>query len=153
MRTVRVYSTSFGSGIQEVQVADDATWEDLKAKIGISGPNWTGVGRPTKTTYVSAEGTSGSSLLNKDDIQINIFPKQMKAGIVTNTGDLSDSMRKLETMERKVEELRQTINAFVDALDGAEVQINSMIYDVDNVPKTSNRVSNDDNFERDLGLS
>lgn len=122
MRTIRIYSTSLGSGIKEVQVEDNCTWEQLKQKIGISGENWTGIGRPTKTTYVSVVNANSnpelSSSLNKDDVQINIFPKQMKAGSIYNIEDklrdmqdLTDSLNNLiEEIFNDLEKLKDTNN-------------------------------------------
>ncbi len=154
MRSIRVFSTSFGNGIQEVQVADDATWEDLKRAIGISGANWTGIGRPTKTIYVSAEGSSASSMLNKDDIQINIFPKQMKAG----NRALIDAETRLMQLQAKMNSLKQDVEDLVDVLDNVENQVSNMIDDVVNNtpastpnPLSSGRSSHDD-FESALGL-
>jgi len=153
MRSIRVFSTSFGNGIQEVQVADNATWEDLKRAIGISGANWTGIGRPTKTTYVSAEGSSASSMLNKDDIQINIFPKQMKAG----NRALIDAETRLMQLQSKMNSLRQDVEDLVDILDNVENQVSNMIDNViHNTPSQSpnplsSRPSHDD-FESALGL-
>lgn len=133
MRTIRVYSTSFGNGIREVQVQENATWDDLKAAVGISGTNWTGVGRPTKTTYVSSD--AGSAILNKDDVQINIFPKQMKAGNIADC-------------QREINQLRNQIEAILDELDDLENIIIETVGNSNNI----NLSKSDDSFERSLGL-
>ena len=149
MRRIKVYSTSFGSGIREVEVENNATWEDLKRVIGISGPNWTGIGRPTKTTYISVEGSSESSALNLDDLQINIFPKQMKAGNYgVNIFRQSNSLTKTSN-----ESLSSQIDDLQESLDELQEKINNLYDKVsDTSDRNKNEVKDSDGFEAALGL-
>lgn len=150
-RQVTVCCTQFGSTQKIANVTDGVTTlQDLMNQLGITGNNWTAMGRPTKTPYVLAQdGTPSAQIINSEDSMISFYPMQMKAG---NSSELSRCKTELEALEILVDRIFDKIQGIQETVGEIKDDIEVSIDNLDDVPASKSMNEPDDYTKRILGL-
>jgi hypothetical protein len=107
MRVIEVYSTEFGDTTREVTVSDNCTLSELKRALGLTGDNWTCIGRQTKSTYIF-----DNAEINSRDVLVAVYPKKMKAGLSSSEKDELNSL--YEDIVNTKDKARSIISAILD---------------------------------------
>lgn len=96
MREIQVFSSENQRGGTPVSVGSDTTWGQVKRAASLSGDNWTGLGRESRTTYID-----DNALVNENDTQIHCYPKKMKAGYNEVDDDYLELIKELGILQQK----------------------------------------------------
>lgn len=102
MKNIEIYCTEWSPNVKELQIPDECSWGELKRLAGISGNNWTGVGRISKVDYVNDQ-----AMIDHRDDTIGVYPQKMKAGAIKEhqKEELVELYSQIDELKEKVKEL------------------------------------------------